>query len=678
MKKIVPRRALLQSIFVQGTNDSSVLSKAAAAAQGYFRDAFIQHFVCRAVRRSPLINRGYYVRWRAVDHCIRGFLQTTDRCPRRQILSLGAGFDSLFFRLHADALLDRTSVFELDFPDVAHRKASLIQSSEPLREGLDRCSPPHTGSIHLSSGHYQLVGVDVREQTQVEAALSAAGMDWAAPTLILSEVVLTYMETQRSDAVISWAARLLPQSLFVMYEQVRPHDPFGCVMQEHFLKMNSPLHALTQYPDVSAQRQRFLDKGWQQCVTLDMNQFYLGLVSEEERDRVESLEPFDEYEDWHQKCAHYFILTASTGALMLEALLDPAAGTKLRPSPLSSEGQPSSSHLQLLSSVPSCKAQPVPICVEGLGMASSCLTGGHILLTGGASRAGRGAETRVLLRGREGWSVVRAEQSADPGGRLHHSATPLPGGAVLLYGGRSSPLRPVADVLRVSFQPGSLPQTEPLICAGDPPPPRWRHAAAPVRHRDRDFLFVFGGKNQSERAMGDTAFLSLDDQRWTQIPVEGVAPAPRHSHSACSYEGGVLVFGGLSEGGVPLGDTAMLRPTERGFCWEEMDVRPPPEPRYSHRAHVLEQKLLVVGGVWMFSEGVPGLAVIDLITRTSMEVSLDTASVPHPLMLHSFCSELAASEEPELLLIGGGGNCFSFGTHLNRHPVTVDLRAVLT
>lgn len=120
-------------------------------------------------------------------------------------------------------------------------------------------------------------------------------------------------------------------------------------------------------------------------------------------------------QDWHQKCAHYFILTASTGALMLEALLDPAAGTKLRPSPLSSEGQPSSSHLQLLSSVPSCKAQPVPICVEGLGMASSCLTGGHILLTGGASRAGRGAETRVLLRGREGWSVVRAEQSADPG-----------------------------------------------------------------------------------------------------------------------------------------------------------------------------------------------------------------------------------------------------------------------
>lgn len=29
---------------------------------------------------------------------------------------------------------------------------------------------------------------------------------------------------------------------------------------------------------------------------LDMNQFYLGLVPEEERRRVDSLEPFDEHE----------------------------------------------------------------------------------------------------------------------------------------------------------------------------------------------------------------------------------------------------------------------------------------------------------------------------------------------------------------------------------------------
>lgn len=37
-------------------------------------------------------------------------------------------------------------------------------------------------------------------------------------------------------------------------------------------------------------------QGWEQCVCLDMNAFYLGLVPEVERCRVETLEPFDEYE----------------------------------------------------------------------------------------------------------------------------------------------------------------------------------------------------------------------------------------------------------------------------------------------------------------------------------------------------------------------------------------------
>lgn len=53
-----------------------------------------------------------------------------------------------------------------------------------------------SGPVYVSSGQYHLLGVDVREESQVEEALGAAGLDWAAPTLILSEVVLTYMETQ--------------------------------------------------------------------------------------------------------------------------------------------------------------------------------------------------------------------------------------------------------------------------------------------------------------------------------------------------------------------------------------------------------------------------------------------------------------------------------------------------
>lgn len=131
------KKKLGKDTAVQGTNDSSVVSKVSAAAQGYFEDVYIQRFVCKVVRRAPLINRGYYVRWRAVDHCVRRFLEITAHCPKRQILSLGAGFDSLYFRLHSSGVLMRAVMFEADFPDVARRKSALINSNNILREKLD-------------------------------------------------------------------------------------------------------------------------------------------------------------------------------------------------------------------------------------------------------------------------------------------------------------------------------------------------------------------------------------------------------------------------------------------------------------------------------------------------------------------------------------------------------------
>ena len=43
-----------------------------------------------------------------------------------------------------------------------------------------------------------------------------------------------------------------------------------------------------------------------------MNSFYNHLPSDT-RSKPLSLEPFDEYEEWHLKCAHYQLLCAFTG-----------------------------------------------------------------------------------------------------------------------------------------------------------------------------------------------------------------------------------------------------------------------------------------------------------------------------------------------------------------------------
>ncbi|XP_048883425.1 tRNA wybutosine-synthesizing protein 4 isoform X2 [Brienomyrus brachyistius] len=623
---------------VQGTNDSSVVSKLSATTQGYFHDSFLKSFVSKASRRAPLINRGYYVRWKAVDHSVKQFLHITEQCPKRQVLSLGAGFDSLYFRLHAEGALSAAVVFEVDFPEVVQRKAALISNTDLLKESLgDWSLSQPADTVLVSSSQYRLLGVDMRSETEMEAALSRAGVEWSCPTLLLSEVVLTYMDTERSDAMISWAARLFPQSLFVMYEQICPHDPFGRVMQDHFLKLNSALHALIRYPDPAAQTLRFLDRGWEHCVCMDMNHFYLDLVPEKERNRVESLEPFDEFEEWHQKCSHYFILTASKGCLPSRSLIAAPLGSQLPC--VTPVWRPETLKVQLLQGGLEGPG------VKGVGMASAVLGPGVLLLFGGASKAGRVEETKLLIREQTGWTSVCVQAQKN------------------------------WDVLGISA-PGWL-TLKALSCTGTVPLARWRHTATLLRYKGQEFLFVFGGRTETESVLGDAHFLRLEDQHWTAVPVEGAMPAARHSHSACAHEEGVVICGGLGRGGVPLGDTVLLQCTASGFHWKELLVQPPLVPRYSHCSHAIGQRLVLVGGVWLQADGVPGVAVIHLTTGCSVEYRLDISEVPWPLMLQSVCSEPVDEDGTTIMLIGGGGNCFSFGTHLNSQPVTLDIKGVL-
>ena len=73
-------------------------------------------------------------------HCTLQYSETKSQLsflPIPQIVSLGAGFDSLYFRLHGEGALQKLVVFELDVPDVARRKAALIKADICLKEGLE-------------------------------------------------------------------------------------------------------------------------------------------------------------------------------------------------------------------------------------------------------------------------------------------------------------------------------------------------------------------------------------------------------------------------------------------------------------------------------------------------------------------------------------------------------------
>ncbi|KAG8478144.1 hypothetical protein CXB51_027948 [Gossypium anomalum] len=76
----------------------------AEALRGYMKDDYIHLFVRSPVRRSPVINRGYFARWAALRKLLYQFLDcegsnSEKGKTKRQILSLGAGFDTTYFQL---------------------------------------------------------------------------------------------------------------------------------------------------------------------------------------------------------------------------------------------------------------------------------------------------------------------------------------------------------------------------------------------------------------------------------------------------------------------------------------------------------------------------------------------------------------------------------------------------
>ncbi|XP_064915285.1 tRNA wybutosine-synthesizing protein 4 isoform X2 [Columba livia] len=625
--------------------------------------------------------RGYYIRARAVDHCVRDFLLKTHGHARTQIVSLGAGFDSLFFRLKDMGLLHGAAVYEVDFPSVARQKAALIETTRELSALVGEAGGEELGVVALSGEDYKLLGVDLSELSELERALEGAGLDSGAPTLFIAEVVLTYMENSRSDALIQWAAGRFPRACFVLYEQVCPRDPFGRVMQQHFSQRGSALRALARYPDCGAQRRRFLEQGWTECSVMDMNEFFTRCTPQEEQQRVQALEPFDEYEEWHLKCSHYFVLAASKG-------MEPSWTPLLSSVAVHGDGA--------VRTAGTVAAAPCALPSEASGLRRyghhSVLIEPNVILTTGGFGEEDGQHCRmrhfnVLIKRAGYWKSgrVKTEPSGERwDGRLYHTVSRLSSTLALVTGGRTSPSSAGLGMLWLKFpEPCNDPDPEDFAVelvslqrGSEPAALRWRHSATEVVFQGERYLFVYGGRSAAEPVLGDWCFLRADARSCAAVPVQGPVPEGRHSHSACGWNGGVLIAGGLGAAERPLGSLLFLGAVDRGFQWQTVQTQPPLTPRYSHTAHVHDGKLLLVGGVWFHSSSVPGVTVIDLMTGLCLDYTIDVEHLEWPLMLHNHSSVFLPDEE-ELLLIGGGGNCFSFGTHLNAEPVVLSLRGVL-
>ncbi len=99
---------------IRSTDNDAAIARLSAVRKGYLVDPYIAALVPRAhlqQPRPPLINIGTYLRSRGIDDLLHAWLRLSGG-RKVQIVSLGAGSDTRFWRLAVRTIRSTSPFFE--------------------------------------------------------------------------------------------------------------------------------------------------------------------------------------------------------------------------------------------------------------------------------------------------------------------------------------------------------------------------------------------------------------------------------------------------------------------------------------------------------------------------------------------------------------------------------------
>lgn len=206
----------------------------------------------------------------------------------------------------------------------------IVSASLPLRRILPEPVPVEEGSATGSwrstpegnGSHYWCHGLDLRDLAKVaqnEQGQGAppssllAGVRTDVPTLIVSECCLCYLETPEAQKVIRYFTDRIPNLGLVLYEPVKPDDPFGRQMVSNLAARKIRMPTLEDHKEPRDQEERLRQAGFATVEQKTVDQIWEGWVPTAEKERLDALEGLDEVEEWHLLAAHYIVAWGSRG-----------------------------------------------------------------------------------------------------------------------------------------------------------------------------------------------------------------------------------------------------------------------------------------------------------------------------------------------------------------------------
>ncbi|KAF7560725.1 hypothetical protein G7046_g3430 [Stylonectria norvegica] len=211
-----PPKSKSQAIddLIMGTNSSSIVSKR-SVERIYHPDEphFFRYFVNKFQRRAPLINRGYWLRLKAIDAVVRRFLTSVPSGKTKVVINLGCGSDVLPWQCHSryPAACENAVFVDVDYPDLMRKKRAIVLATPQLRDLLGSApfiSDNDTEPILLRSDKYCQLGCDLRQLDVFRQTLESFLPLSECSVLFVAEVSVTYMDTPSVDSLIKWASAI--------------------------------------------------------------------------------------------------------------------------------------------------------------------------------------------------------------------------------------------------------------------------------------------------------------------------------------------------------------------------------------------------------------------------------------------------------------------------------------
>lgn len=312
---------------VVATNDYAAICKYQAVLHGYYKDAYIDKFLSAKAknsvpRKAPEINRGHYARSTSIAYIVEKFV---DRYPNGQIISMGAGYDTLFWRLNEGNLItasdkeDRAETnlqnsvkyVEIDMSSVVVHKIMAIRRHTILKNALRSIRFKGEG---LHSNNYHLVSFDLRQVDKNplrHVLIEDCQLDIERPTLCLFECVLIYMPIQDSGSLIDWLNKTFKHLTMVNYEQCNMSDSFGEVMKSNMSANHCDLMGVDACVSLKSQKERFRANGLSETKGWTLLEILKKCLLPASVERVFALEFLDEQELLEQLLEHYCIVIGS-------------------------------------------------------------------------------------------------------------------------------------------------------------------------------------------------------------------------------------------------------------------------------------------------------------------------------------------------------------------------------